>query len=132
METCQDSIMADTATHCKLSFRPQNTAEGKRLYPPSRKLGPRTLPSSPFGDPRRRLSYGCTTTFERRSSMDDFASAVKAGQQFKRERYGDAVLSFRKLFCARINPSPWNHYVRPACFLFEVGMIHAYSQNHDS
>jgi tetratricopeptide (TPR) repeat protein len=67
--------------------------------------------------------------------MDYFISAVNAGQQFQREeRYDDAILSFWKaLLCknksiAMESPSVQLTF---ASTLFEVGMIHSYSQYHD-
>jgi tetratricopeptide (TPR) repeat protein len=65
--------------------------------------------------------------------VDDFTSAVNADRQFQREeRYDDVILSFRKA-CENKSISVESPSVQVtfASTLFQVGMIHAYSQNHD-
>jgi tetratricopeptide (TPR) repeat protein len=67
--------------------------------------------------------------------VDVFVSAVNAGRQFQREeRYEDAILSLRQaLLCKNKSISMESPSVQVtfASTLFEVGMIHSYSQYHD-
>jgi tetratricopeptide (TPR) repeat protein len=72
---------------------------------------------------------------EKSVMVDDFVSAVNTGRQFQREeRYEDAILSFRKaLLCKNKSISTESPSVQVtfASTLFQIGMIHSYSQHHD-
>jgi tetratricopeptide (TPR) repeat protein len=124
METYQDATMADTVSDAPSLEKAKMTAT-----PHS--------PSSPFAE---ILCYVGPRQMQQESSkeesvMDDFASAVNAGRQFQREeRYDEAILSFRRaLLCKNKSISTESPSVQVtfASTLFEIGMIHSYSQYHD-
>jgi tetratricopeptide (TPR) repeat protein len=147
METITDPIMDDTTTtanYPSVSKRPLRgdtrsetlDASDKRSLKKAKTTALPHSPSSPFSE---ILHVGLRQVQQRskeESATDyDFASAVNAGRQFQREeRYDDAILSFRKaLLCknksiAMESPSVQLTF---ASTLFEVGMIHSYSQYHD-
>jgi tetratricopeptide (TPR) repeat protein len=132
METCQDTIIADTVTTTNYpsvhKIPPRGNAWVSSLKT-AKTTAPQHSPSSPFA---KILYVGLR---QEESTMDDFASAVNAGRQFQREeRYHDAVLSFRKaLLCKNQSISMESQSVQLTftSTLFEVGMIHAYSQYHN-
>jgi tetratricopeptide (TPR) repeat protein len=67
--------------------------------------------------------------------VDDFVNAVNTGRQYQREeRFDEAIFSFRKaLLCKNrsISKESTSVQVTFASTLFQVGMIHSYSQYHD-
>jgi tetratricopeptide (TPR) repeat protein len=149
METLPDAITAGTVTmaHLSVNKRPPLgdacsetlDASGDVLSLKKAKMtaAPPHSPSSPFAE---ILFYVDQRQVQQRSKeesimVDEFASAVNAGQQFQREeRYDDAILSFRKaLLCKNKSISMESQSVQMtfASTLFQVGMIHSYSQNHD-
>jgi tetratricopeptide (TPR) repeat protein len=147
METLQDAITADTmtsTTYPSINKRPLRGAAGSETLggsadAPSLKKAKTTArshsPSSPFAE---ILNIGLKQVQQRSKEeygMDDFASAVNAGRQFQREkRCEDAILSLRKaLLCKNksISTESPSDQATFASALFEIGMIHSYSQYHD-
>jgi tetratricopeptide (TPR) repeat protein len=138
METCQDTIIADTVTTTNYTSVHKIPLRGNAWVSSlktAKTTAPIYSPSSPFSE---ILHVGLRQVQQRskeESTMDNFASSVDAGRQFQREeRYGDAVLSFRKaLLCKNKSISMESESVQLTftSTLFEVGMIHAYSQYHD-
>ena len=145
METLPDAIMAGTVTmtHPPVNKRSvrgdagSETLDASGCVPTPKKAKmtppPPHSPSSPFAE---ILHVGLRQVVSKEeSNMDDFASAIEAGRQFQsEERFGDAILSFRKaLLCKNQSISMESQSVQVtfASILFQVGMIHAYSQNRD-
>jgi tetratricopeptide (TPR) repeat protein len=95
-------------------------------------------PSSPFEE---ILSYDGLRQVkeslkeEESVMVDDFVGAVNTGRQFQREeRYEDAIISFRKALLSKnksISKESSSVQVTFASTLFNVGMIHSYSQYHN-
>jgi tetratricopeptide (TPR) repeat protein len=144
METFLDTITADTMTktHPSTSKRPlrgdacTETLEARDDAPSLKKAKTTATlhaPSTPFSE---SVDYVGLKQVQQRSkekyAVDDFVSAVNAGSQFQREeRYEDAILSFRKALNTFIPMESPSVQVTFVSTLFEVGMIHSYSQYHD-
>jgi tetratricopeptide (TPR) repeat protein len=146
METLQHFIMTDTVTttHLSVNKRPlRGDACSETLdasdVPSIKRAKTTTTPRSPSSPFSEILHVGLRQVVQQSSKdeavMDDFASAVNAGLQFQREeRYEDAILSFRRaLLCKNKSISMESPSVQVtfASTLFEIGMIHSYSQYHD-
>jgi tetratricopeptide (TPR) repeat protein len=147
METLPDAIMASTVTTIHPSVNKRCVREDACSMTPHASDAPSLKkakttdtphsPSSPFAE--ILLYEGLTQVKESLKEesvmVDDFVSAVNTGRQFQREeRYEDAILSFRKaLLCKNKSLSKESPSVQVtfASTLFQVGMIHSYSQYHD-
>jgi tetratricopeptide (TPR) repeat protein len=145
--TLQDPIKVDTASTCTTNYPSVNkrplpgdtcsetldASEKSSLKKAAKMTAPPHSPSSPFSE---ILHVGLRQVVSKEESdIDDFASAIEAGRQFqKEERFGDAILSFRKaLLCKNQSISMESQSVQLTftSTLFEIGMIHSYSQYHD-
>jgi tetratricopeptide (TPR) repeat protein len=148
METLPDAIMAGTVTMPLPSVNKRSvtgdagsetTLHASGCAPSLKKdkmtPAPPHSPSSPFAEILHVGIRQVQQYSKEECAVDDFASAVNSGQQFQREeRYDDAILSFRKaLLCKNQSISTESQSVQVtfASTLFQVGMIHTYSQNHD-
>jgi tetratricopeptide (TPR) repeat protein len=148
MDTLPDAITAGTVTMAHPSVNKRRSVRGDAGsetldasgdVPSLKKAKMTTPPHSPSSPFAEILFYFDQTQVQESSKeesvVDDFASAVSTGQQFQREeRYDDAILSFRKaLLCKNQSISMESQSVQLtfALTLFEVGMIHSYSQYHD-
>jgi tetratricopeptide (TPR) repeat protein len=146
METLQDPITVDTAktsNYPSVNKRPLPgdtcsetlDASKKSSIKKAKMTAPPHSPSSPFSEILHVGLWQVQQRSKEESAMDDFASAIEAGRKFQREeRYDDAILSFRKaLLCKNKSISMESESVQLTftSTLFEVGMIHAYSQYHD-
>jgi tetratricopeptide (TPR) repeat protein len=142
METYQDTIMADTImTPTKNSPSVNSTTRWGRestcVSSPEKDMmiTPPHSPSSPFAEILRVRLRQVQPCSKEEYTEDDFASAIDAGRQFQlEERYDDAIISYRKaLLCKNKSIAMESRSVQLtfASTLFEVGMIHSYSQYKD-
>jgi tetratricopeptide (TPR) repeat protein len=112
METFQDSIMADTVTPTNYPSVNNTPPRGNACVSSLKQAETTALPHSPSSPFAEILHVGLQQvqpcSRKKSTTNHNFASAVNAGRQFQREeRYDDAST------------------------LFQVGMIHSYSQHHD-
>jgi hypothetical protein len=143
METVLDAITANTMTPTHPSTRKRplrgdacsetlDTSDAPSSLKKAKTTATLHSPSSPFAETVYVGLKQAQQHSKEESVMDDFLSAVNAGRQFQREeRYEAAMLSFRKALNKFISMGSPSDQVPFASTLFDVGMIHAYSQYHD-
>jgi tetratricopeptide (TPR) repeat protein len=138
-----DAITTDTMAtpHPSTSKRPlrgdacSETLDARDDAPSLKKAKTTTTlhsPSSPFAEIVYVGLKQAQQHSKEESAKDDFVSAVNAGRQFQREEhYEVAMLSFRKALNTFISMESPSDQVPFASTLFDVGMIHSYSQYQD-
>jgi tetratricopeptide (TPR) repeat protein len=139
METITDPIMDDTTTTVNYPSASKRPLRGDTLSEtldasdePSLKKAKTTAPPHSPASPISEMLYVGLQQVQQCSKEEsatdhDFANAVNAGRQFQREeRYDDLLCNNESI--SMESPSVQLTF---ASSLFDVGLIHSYSQYHD-